>query len=359
MYRVAKSLLYNDADCADAIQDAIVTAFAKLHTLKNDKYAKTWLVRILINECYKTMRREKKLVSLDSIACPEYWQTVEIFFGEDVSKEEAVKIAENLKIETTGEMINYAEEKAMLKATGEMPETEVKTTVSDSEMQNLHNIGDIFPLEVSATSPEGEFIYTSQVTAKVSDVKVTDDFSLLDEARIETDLMAAVGADGKLLPNEITYYKQGDGVETLDEEVRKESVNQKLVYTTVEYTNTGDQDLKDVLYFGDVVGLIKEESGYSIYDRARNDGDDNTDFFNCSSIEAWDGGMDYFDVVGNDEYHKNHIPSIAAGETVTVHIANVVNEDELDKLYLLLDGAGGSMEFSESGLATGYVDIRQ
>ena len=29
MYRIAKSLLYNDADCADAIQEAIVKAFAK------------------------------------------------------------------------------------------------------------------------------------------------------------------------------------------------------------------------------------------------------------------------------------------------------------------------------------------
>ena len=34
LYRVAKSLLYNDADCADAIQEAIVKAFSKLHTLK-------------------------------------------------------------------------------------------------------------------------------------------------------------------------------------------------------------------------------------------------------------------------------------------------------------------------------------
>ena len=45
MYHIAKSLLYNDADCADAIQEAIVKAFAKLHTLKDDSYAKTWLIR--------------------------------------------------------------------------------------------------------------------------------------------------------------------------------------------------------------------------------------------------------------------------------------------------------------------------
>ncbi len=64
MYHIAKSLLYNDADCADAIQEAIVKAFVKLHTLKDDSYAKTWLIRIAMNECYAIMRKEKKIISL-------------------------------------------------------------------------------------------------------------------------------------------------------------------------------------------------------------------------------------------------------------------------------------------------------
>lgn len=65
LYRVAKSLLYNDADCADAIQEAIVKAFSKLHTLKEDTYAKTWLIKIVMNECYAIMRKEKRIISLD------------------------------------------------------------------------------------------------------------------------------------------------------------------------------------------------------------------------------------------------------------------------------------------------------
>lgn len=65
MYHVAKTLLYSDADCADAIQEAIVKAFSKLYTLKKDAYAKTWLMRILINECYGVMRKEKRVVSLE------------------------------------------------------------------------------------------------------------------------------------------------------------------------------------------------------------------------------------------------------------------------------------------------------
>lgn len=60
-YRIAKSYLCNDADCADAIQNAIVHAFEKLYSLRNDKYVKTWFIRILINECHQVIRENKKV----------------------------------------------------------------------------------------------------------------------------------------------------------------------------------------------------------------------------------------------------------------------------------------------------------
>ena len=57
LYATAKTILHNDQDCADAIQESIVKAFSKIHTLKKDDYAKTWLIRILINECYNIARQ--------------------------------------------------------------------------------------------------------------------------------------------------------------------------------------------------------------------------------------------------------------------------------------------------------------
>ena len=77
LYHVAKSLLASDADCADAIQEAIVKAFTNLHTLRQDSYARTWLVRILINECYALMRRGKRLVSLEEYQYTETAQETE------------------------------------------------------------------------------------------------------------------------------------------------------------------------------------------------------------------------------------------------------------------------------------------
>ncbi len=65
MFRVAKTMLRNEDDCADAIQSAILKAYEKLDTLRDVDYFKTWLTRILINECYQLIRKNKKYVGME------------------------------------------------------------------------------------------------------------------------------------------------------------------------------------------------------------------------------------------------------------------------------------------------------
>lgn len=65
MYRVAKAILKNDEDCADAISEAILHAFDKIDTLKQEKYFRTWLIRILLNECYKILNSRQKIISFE------------------------------------------------------------------------------------------------------------------------------------------------------------------------------------------------------------------------------------------------------------------------------------------------------
>lgn len=62
LYRVAKSILRDDEDCADAIQSAILNAFDKLSTLRQERFFTTWLTRILINECYRILRSRREQV---------------------------------------------------------------------------------------------------------------------------------------------------------------------------------------------------------------------------------------------------------------------------------------------------------
>ena len=53
MYRVAFSILKTEEEISDAISNTTVIVFEKIHTLKNAEFFKTWLIRILINECNK------------------------------------------------------------------------------------------------------------------------------------------------------------------------------------------------------------------------------------------------------------------------------------------------------------------
>jgi len=57
MYRVAYTTLRNNADCEDAVQEALLKAWSKLHTLREPAYFETWLIRILINESRQLLRR--------------------------------------------------------------------------------------------------------------------------------------------------------------------------------------------------------------------------------------------------------------------------------------------------------------
>ena len=54
--------LKNDEDVADAIQDTILSCYENLKSLKQNRYFKTWMIRILINKC-KDMIQKKKLVT--------------------------------------------------------------------------------------------------------------------------------------------------------------------------------------------------------------------------------------------------------------------------------------------------------
>ncbi len=64
LYRVSMSMLKNESDCEDAVQTAILAAYEKQDTLKNEAFFKTWLVRILINVCNKQLNAKKRFVDI-------------------------------------------------------------------------------------------------------------------------------------------------------------------------------------------------------------------------------------------------------------------------------------------------------
>ena len=67
LYRVAFGILKNDDEIYDAISATTVKVFENIHTLKKEEYVKTWITRILINECYKICNKNKKIIYLENV----------------------------------------------------------------------------------------------------------------------------------------------------------------------------------------------------------------------------------------------------------------------------------------------------
>jgi RNA polymerase sigma-70 factor (ECF subfamily) len=55
-YRLAWAILGNDEDAADALQDALTTAWQQRKTLRDESRLEAWLHRILINKCRDRLR---------------------------------------------------------------------------------------------------------------------------------------------------------------------------------------------------------------------------------------------------------------------------------------------------------------
>jgi len=60
LFRLARSILRNDMDAEDALQNAYLAAFRAIGSFKGGARISTWLGRIVVNECYSRLRREKR-----------------------------------------------------------------------------------------------------------------------------------------------------------------------------------------------------------------------------------------------------------------------------------------------------------
>lgn len=67
MYRIAWTILQNDHDVQDALQETALKAWEKQHTLRNDAYFATWMTRILINECRGLRRRQRRVICMEQL----------------------------------------------------------------------------------------------------------------------------------------------------------------------------------------------------------------------------------------------------------------------------------------------------
>ena len=204
---------------------------------------------------------------------------------------------------------------------------------------------------------DGNYIENDKISVCVDAVQVGDNLQLLGQNNVPEEWTDAVGTDGNLVNNTLSYIKSGNGIDSVDEIVKTESVKQKLVYATVTYTNKSDEEINHMLYIGTLLLMDHEDGAYQIYDPTEQSGDD-------YDRVIWDGvartaEMTYNSISEDYGDGGNYISSLKPGESIQVNMAWIVNENDLNNMYLNLNGDGAAYEFSDSMLKTGLVDIYQ
>lgn len=63
LYRVARSILRNDADAEEAVQEAFYKAYRAIASFRGDSGLSTWLVRIVVNESNRRLRKINRLAT--------------------------------------------------------------------------------------------------------------------------------------------------------------------------------------------------------------------------------------------------------------------------------------------------------
>ena len=75
LYKTALLYLGSEAFALDAVDEAVYKALCSYKKLRQPEYFDTWITKILINECYNELRRQKRFRPIDEL--PE--SSVEVF----------------------------------------------------------------------------------------------------------------------------------------------------------------------------------------------------------------------------------------------------------------------------------------
>ena len=74
MYRLALMMLHNREDAEDAVSEAVLIAYEKRHSLRNQNSFKPWIMQITANEARKIYGKNKRITPVEDVEAymPEF-----------------------------------------------------------------------------------------------------------------------------------------------------------------------------------------------------------------------------------------------------------------------------------------------
>ena len=71
LYRLARSIVRNDSEAEDVLQEAYLHAFARLESFRGESALATWLSRIVINEALGRLRKARRAIAVPESTLPQ------------------------------------------------------------------------------------------------------------------------------------------------------------------------------------------------------------------------------------------------------------------------------------------------
>ncbi len=129
LYRVSYGILPKACDREDAVQECIRRAWEKREQLRADAYMQTWVIRILIRECYGVARRVKREIPVDMLPVRDVSPA-----GDPVLRDAVLSLPEKLRIPV---VLHYMEgyELKEIAAMLRVPQGTVKTRMHKARNQ--------------------------------------------------------------------------------------------------------------------------------------------------------------------------------------------------------------------------------
>jgi RNA polymerase sigma factor (sigma-70 family) len=163
LFGIALRLLNDEDVAADAVQEALISAFRRFHTFRGDSL-RSWLARVVVNACYDEMRRKRRQ---HSMPLEQY-------------------NAEGDEIETSYWLVDQTAD----------PELQFESSELESAIQSsLHKLPEIYRLMLVLVDIEG---LSYEEAAAAAQIPVGTVKSRLARARLQ--MQRSLQAAGELLP---------------------------------------------------------------------------------------------------------------------------------------------------------------
>ncbi len=317
------------------------------------------------------------------ISYPEYNAVLTMYIGANVTRDDAIKFAENLTVtpgtwEMDAENLEYNGKRyldaANFIATGVYVNTADEVTPEEiaameaawaerdpanravkANMADAHALGESFPVTF-AEHRDGLFVGFTDLDVKVTDVSIRDDYSALRDTKyLDLDWASRVDENGRLPRADYVFVVCGDGVNTPSLTTVATLPDQQLymVAVTVEVTNNTDHTVESAGYNGRLLSIAETPEGWTV-----------TEPKPADSSVAYDDGwctgggrledMRYWDLRWDGSNGGNEITDLAPGESVTIQMGFVVSECQMGDLWFYMNDA--DIEGPDE-IRVGYVPV--